>query len=501
MARRFGQNAFAAVSGVVTAAGLAVCLATGQGKIEVTKHATGATASGAAQIQATQYRIRKVPVLVAQAKATATGRITAAWKIKGQAQAPAVAAGSARADFSGYGTAQAIFQFTANPYRLAKSRSFPAKGTATLEGEAYVLQILQGKPAVGTATLYGTTYQLAYGTAVGGASAQGRMVWTAGAKAHAEATAEATGQAVYTVALYGLEAVSEAHVQGHEAVTRNGIRYLEAFGEAIGEVLAENSFIGVHPSVTAFVSADAQARGTYFLGGKGHAQGYCTLQGTMLAATTAVTLVESVSVASATGRIRAWHKFKGEAVVAASGSGTPLVTKTGIQGQGLSSAAGSGSVIVINTKVYPDTGYGVANGKATMNRVRKLAGGPVTTYAVAQAQIQRIHISYGVAKGKGTLNGIPYKTSLFGGKAQAKALAEVTNIQLDLRPAPAQGVVQALGQIERTHVAGGEATGVAMATGGIQVNDAAKAPAARTVMITKESRTALVLTESRTVVV
>ena len=68
MALRFGQNAFAAVSGVVTAAGLAVCLATGQGKIEVTKHATGATASGAAQIQATQYRIRKIPVLVAQSQ-------------------------------------------------------------------------------------------------------------------------------------------------------------------------------------------------------------------------------------------------------------------------------------------------------------------------------------------------------------------------------------------------------------------------------------------------
>ena len=209
----------------------------------------------------------------------------------------------------------------------------------------------------------------------------------------------------------------------------------------------------------------------------------------------------SVSVASATGRIRAWHKFKGESVVAASGSGTPSVTKTGIQGQGLSSAAGLGSVIVINTKVYPDTGYGVANGKATMNRVRKLAGGPVTAYAVAQAQIERIHIGYGVANGEGTLNGIPYKTSLFGGKAQAKALAEVTNIQLDLWPAPGQGVVQALGQIERTHVAGGEATGVAMATGGIQVNDAAKAPTTRTVVVAEEFRTTVVLAESRTIVV
>lgn len=501
MARRFGQNAFAAVSGVVTAAGLAVCLATATGKIEVTKRATGATASVVAQIQATQYRTRKIPVLVAQAKATAQGYAKADWLIAGTAHAPATAYGRGKAEFFGSGNAQASGYMGGTPYRLAKMRTLPAKGTATLQGEGYIYQILQGKPAVGTATLYGTTYHLAYGTAVVGATAQGRMVWTAGAKAHAQATADATGQAAYTVALYGLEAVVEAAARGHEAVTRSGVRYLEAFGEGLCEVIAENSFIGVHPSVTAFVTAEAESRATYFFGGKGHAQGYCTLQGTMLAATTAVTLVESVSVASATGRIRAWHKFKGEAAVTALGNGSPTVKKTGIEGQGISSAAGSGSVIVINTKVYPDTGYGVAHVYGKMNRVRALAGGPVNVFAQGQVQMQRIHKAFGVAQGNGILNGIPYKTTLSSGKAQAKATAQITNIQLDLRPAAAVGSITLSGQIERTHVCAGEAVATAISLVGIQVNDAAKAPSTRTVLVSEEVRTAQVPGESRTVVV
>lgn len=501
MARRFGQNAFAAVSGVVTAAGLAVCLATGQGQIEVIKRAAGVTASGAAQIQATQYRTRKIPVLVAQARATGQGYAKAEWKVAGTAHAPAVVSGSARADYFGSGLLNGTIQFVGTPIRLAKVRSFPAKGTASLEGEAYIYQILQGKPAIGTATLYGTTYHLAYGTAVCGATAQGRMVWTAGAKAHAQAGCEATGQAAYTIALYGFEAFSEAAAYGHEAVTRDGVRYLEAFGEAIGEVLAENSFIGVHPSVSAFGTAEAEGRATYFFGGQGHAQGYCTLQGTMLAATTAVTLVESVSVASATGRIRAWHKFKGEAAVAAVGNGVPVVTETGIQGQSVSTSSGSGSVIVINTKVYPDTGYGVAQVKGTMNRVRSLAGGPVNVFAQGQLQMQRIHVGFGVAQAGATLNGIPNKTSLYGGKAQAKATGEVTNMQLELRPETAVATMQMTGQVERTHLAEGLAVAVAEGTGGIQVNDAAKAPIIRTVVVIEESRTAVVLSESRTVVV
>lgn len=501
MARRFGQNAFAAVSGVVTAAGLAVCLASGQGKIEVIKRASGVTASGVAQIQATQYRTRKIPVLVAQAKATGFGNAKADWKAKGTASAPATAYGRGKAEFFGSGHADVFGFMGGSPYRLAKARTFPAKGTASLEGEAYTYQILQGKPAIGTATLYGTTYHLAYGTGVCSASAQGRMVWTAGAKAHAQATCEGSGQAAYTIAAYGAEALAEAYVRGHEAVTRAGIRYLEAFGEAFGEVLAENSFIGVHPSVSAFGTAEAEGQATYFFGGQGHAQGYCTLQGTMLAATTAVTLVESVSLASATGRIRAWHKFKGEAAVTATGNGVPLVTETGIQGQGLSSSSGSGSVIVINTKVYPDTGYGEAYIKGTMNRVRALAGGPVNVFAHGQLQMQRIHVGYGVAQAGASLDGTPYKTSLYGGKAQAKATGQVTNLQLDIRPAPALATMQMQGQVKRTHFAGGLAIALATTTGGIQVNDAAKAPITRTVVVIEETRTAVVLIESRTVVV
>ena len=97
MALRFGQNAFAAISGVVTTAGLAVCLATAQGQIEVIKRTAGATASVVAQIQGTQYRIRKIPVLMAQAGATAQGNAKADWRAAGTVNASATAYGRSRA--------------------------------------------------------------------------------------------------------------------------------------------------------------------------------------------------------------------------------------------------------------------------------------------------------------------------------------------------------------------------------------------------------------------
>lgn len=501
MARHFGQNAFAAVFGVVTATGLAVCLATGQGKIEVIKRTAGATASVVAQIQGTQYRIRKIPVLVAQSQASAQGRITADWKIAGQAQAPAVATGSVRADFSGYGTAQAIFQFTANPYRLVKPRSFPAKGTATLEGNAYVSQILQGKPAVGTATLYGTTYHLAYGTAVGGATAQGQMVWTAGAKAHAEATAEGTGHAGYTIALYGQEAIAEAYVSGHEAVTRSGVRYLDAFGEAIGTVVAENTHIAIYPSATAFVTANLSGRALYILGGQGHAQSQCSLSGTMIAAATAVTLVQGDTQAQATGRIRAFHRFKGKAYSQAVGNGTPLVTHTGVSGTGISSASGSGTVQVRNTKVYPDTAYGVAQLHGQMNRVKFLSGSGANVYSQVQVHMQRVHIGYGVAKAVGLLTGKQYRIRLFKGTAQAQVTAQILNIHRSFEVVPAVGNAQLFGQLKRDQFMSGEAVATATSNVGVQVNDVGRAPNTRTMQVLNDPRTVVVVKETRTIVV
>lgn len=502
MALRLGQVAFGTVGGgIVAAAGLAACLASAQGKIEVRKHASGSPAVAAAQIQGKAYRTRKVPVLAAQANASAQGRIKANCYVSGLAQAVATAYGRGTAEFSGYGEANATYTFAASPYRIARTRGQVARGTAALSGEAYLYQILHGKPAEATATLYGTTYHLAYGTAACTASATAQLHWRAGVTAEAMATAVAEGTAQYTMTLWPAIAEPQAVVRAEDAVTIDGVRYLEVFGEAVVEAIAENTHMAIYPSVTALVSAQAQARAKYTFGAKGHAQGVCSLFGSMIAATTAVTLVQGDSVSSATGRIRALHRFKGHAQVSASGNGVPLVTETGVVGQGIVQATGSGTVLVRNTKVYPDDAYGVAALSGRFNRVRSVSGSGANMYSYAQGQMQRIHIAYGVALATANLAGKQFRTRLFGGAAHAAVTADVLNMQLEFAVAPAEASVVFTGQIQREQFVSGEALGVAMSNVGIQVNDAARAPVSRTVVVLTESRTAFVAEESRTIVV
>lgn len=501
MARRFGQNAFAAVSGVVTAAGMAVCLVSAQGQIEVRKHATGATASVAAQIQGTQYRTRKIPVLVAQAQATASGNAKADWLVAGTAYAPATAYGRGTAEFFGSGEANAVFTFDASPYRIARTRGMVARGGAQAQAEAYLYQVLYGVPAKVSASLYGTTYHLAYGVAPGTASASGRITWHAGIKAEAFAGAAAEAAAHYTVTLWPIEAVGEATAYGEDAVTIGGVRYQEAYGRAVAEGLAENTHIAIYPSVTAWVSANLQGQAAYIVGAKGEAQGKATLSGTMIAASTAVTLVQGDSLAQATGRLRAFHKFKGTAEVQASGNGVPLVTETGVNGHGQVSATGVGTVQVRNTKVYPDTGYGVALLKGVMNRVKSLAGVSASAYSSVMVKVRRIHIGYGVAKGNGYLSGTQFRTRLFGGVAKAAAKAQILNLERIFVVRPAVGTAQAFGQIKRDHFISGIAVGSATSDVRVQVNDAVQAPVGRTVLVLNEPRLALATPESRTLVV
>ena len=501
MPRHFGQNAFATVSGVVTTAGLAVCLATGQGQIEVIKRTTGATASVVAQIQGTQYRIRKIPVLVAQSQASAQGYAKADWQIAGTVNASVTAYGRSKADFYAAGIAEVLGYMGGSPYRLAKVRAFTAKGEATLEGSAYTFQMLKSVPAVGTATLYGTTYHLAYGTVAVSANAQGQMKWTAGAKAHAEATAECTGQAEYTIALYGQEASVEAYVSGHEAVTRSGVRYLDAYGKAVCTVAAENSHIAIYPSVTAFVTANMSGRALYILGGQGHAQSQCSLSGTMIAAATAVTLVQGDTQAQATGRIRALHRFKGEARSQAVGNGTPLVTHTGVSGTGSSAASGSGTVQVQNTKVYPDTGYGVALIRGQMNRIKSVAGAGASVYSQVQVHMQRVHIGYGIAYAEGLLTGKQYRIRLFKGTVQANVTAQILNIHRSFEVVPAVGNAQLFGQLKRDQFMSGEAVATATSNVGVQVNDVGHAPNTRTMQVLNDPRTVVVPKETRIIVV
>lgn len=545
MAVRLGQTVFGTVSGVVTAAGFAVCLAAAQGKIEVRKHATGVTASAAAQIQGTQYRTRKIPVLTAQTTATATAYAKANWFAAGSAQANATAYGRGTADFFGSGYADGTIQFVGTPVRLAKVRPFPAKATATLEGEAFVHEILYGKPAECRATLYGTTYHLAYGTAVCSASGSGRVSWKAGVTTEAMATAVAEVTAQYTVSLWPGIGNVEATVRAEDAVTIGGVRYLEVYGEAIATCVAENTHVAIYPSVTAFVTSNLSGRAAYVLGGQGHAQGQSTLFGTMIAASTAVTLVQGDTQAQATGRIRAQHRFKGEAHGQAIGNGIPLVTHTGVSGTGISSAFGSGTVQVRNTKVYPDNAYGVAVIQGQQNRVRSLAGVSAWVYSTAQVQIRRVHIAYGVAVATATLVGQQRRTHFASGvatansvllgtqfpirersgtaqgqstaklqtvqwylkalpivfMAEAVATAQVHSVKRELAGLPAAGQASLGGQIKYTRMFSGVAGVTATSNVYIKVNNATAAPLTRKILVSADPRVIITPTESRTLVV
>lgn len=501
MALRFGQTLFGAVSGVVTAAGFAACLASAQGQMAVIKHVSGAPAEPTAQLQGTAYRTRKIPVLTAQVSATGSGNAKADWLVAGTAQAEALGYGRGTAEFFGAGTADVVCTTEGYPYRLVKLYPLHAKSTATLSGEAYVFELLYGMPARATATLYGTTYHLAYGTAVASASATGQLTWHAGAKGEAQATAEGNGAAVYTLAVYGIEAQVEAQARAEEAITKAGVRYQELYGEASCEVVALNTHMAIYPSVTAWVSAQATAQAHYILGTAGNGQASCSISGTVIASATAVTLVQGSTSITATGRIRAWHKFKGEAQVQAQGDGTPLVTETGVSGTGTVQASGSGTVQVRDTKAYPDDGYGVALLQGQMNRVRTVSGAPVGVFGYAQAQMQKIHIAYGVAYSVSTLAGSQFRTRLMGGAAQGNSTGQLLNVQLNLQGVPAAATASLSGQIQRDQYLTGEALGTATSAVGIQVNDAARAPASRVVQVLAEARTVIVAEESRTIVV
>lgn len=501
MAQRFGQTIFGMVSGVVTAAGLAVCLATAQGHIEVRKRVSGSPAVTTAQVQATAYRTLKIPVLVAQTSAVATGKTKAYWKASGTAQGAATVNGQALAYFYGNGQADGYVLFTGTPVRLTKPRTLPAKGEASISGEMYTFEFLYGKPAECSATLYGTTYHLAYGTAECSAQAQGRITWKAGVTSEGVSTGEAEGTAQYTIALWAEEAQVTATARAEDAVRIDGVRYLEVFGTAETTAEAVNTHIAIYPSVTVFVSAALEGRAAYVVGSGGHAQAEAVLEGTMLAAITAVTLVQGATVAQATGRIRAFHRFKGKAHVQATGNGVPIVTETGITGSSLSSATGSGTVLVTNTKVYPDTGYGVAKLSGGMNRVQFVSGAGASAYSQFSVKMEKIHNAHGVASAVSTLSGLQYRTRLLRGHAEGQATGKVLNLQLTFEVDQAVGTAELFGQMQRNHFASGIAEGFATSDTRVQVNDAVRAPSNRTLYVQNEERIVYALKEPRIIVV
>lgn len=503
MQSRLGQTLFGAALGIVTAAGLAGAVAVASGQMNVRKAIPLTPASANAQVQGRVYRITRGKATGATAYAL-TSNIPKAFKnAKGVGQSIAQVTGWAHADFFGAGSAYSYGQMGGHPVRLVRLHPISAKGFADALGEGYVFQLMYPAPARAFATGFGTTYHLAYGHALGECDANGQIAWRAGAYGEAVATAQLDGWVTYTASMYGGVANGEAQLHWEPAVTIGGVRYLDAFGNANAFAQSELTNWAYYPSVQAHAYAHAELRAQYFLGIAGVGQAIATLEGTMIGAGTSAGVVQSDSIALATGRLRGYPRGYGNAISSATGSGDAVIKKTGAQGTGVGRVTATQVIDaqVINTKASPNDGYGVAMGKATMNRIRFIAGRAGENYATGVGISVKTQFGYGVAQGRALLTARQYRTRIVGlTPASANAVLSA-QIQVDVLPPPANASAEALGQMERIHIASGEAFAAATAEGANQVNDAVKAPATRTVLVTQESRTTVVLAESRTVIV
>lgn len=503
MQARLGQTLFGAALGVVTAAGLAGAMAAASGKMEVRKRCLGSPAAAVSQVQGTQYRTTKGKAQTAPAFAVVSGQSTAFFYGTGLSQALAQAQGRSWAQFFGAGSASAYGHMPGYPVRLAKLRPISAKGYANGQAEGYIFQLMYPAPAKAVATGLGTTYHLVYGLAIGQAQATGQVSWRVGAYGEGVATAQGEASAGYTIAAYGSEALALASLHWEPAITIDGVRHVDAFGLADAGATVELTNWAYYPSVTAVATAQAQAQVQYTIGLKAEGTAEAALFGTMIAADTSAGVMQSDSIAVASGRLRSFARGYGSANGLATGYGNALVTHTGVQGQGTgrSTVVQAQPAVVKNTKAYPDDGYGVAKARAQMNRVRTMAGRAGETVATVQVKATKIQFIHGVANGRAELSGTQYRTVLTtGGRALADAQVSAT-VQLNLFPFPLSALAQALGQQQRTTLGAGEALAQASGVGANQVNDAVKAPVTRTVVLTAESRLVLALAEPRTIVV
>lgn len=500
---RLGQTLFGAALGIVTAAGLAGAMATAKGAMEVRKQCYGSPATSTAVVSAKQYRTTRAKAQTAPAFALVSGKGTAYFYSSGLGKAAANAQGNLWAEFFASGSAEAYGRMPGQPVRLARVRPISAKAFANGEGTGYIFELMYPAPAKGVATGFGTTYHLAYGHAVGKSLASGQVSWRAGAYGEALAQSSAEAAAEYTIAFYGEDAVVTSSLHWEPTVTIGGVRYVDAFGEATASIQAELTNWAYYPSVTAWASAYAEAKGKYTIGVSGEAVASAHLAGSMIAADTSAGLVKSDSIAVATGRIRTFAKGYASGNGIATGYGDVLLTQTRAQGHGVASSTvvQATQAVVKNTKAYPDDGYGVAKGRARMNRVRTMAGHPGITEANVVVKVTKIHIAYGVAVGCAYLKGTQYRTmKSTGNRSQAKSQLTATT-QFNLFPYPVTSLAQISGQQKRTTFAEGIAEAYALGEGANQVNDAVKAPVSRTLVVTGEDRVVLVQAETRIIVV
>lgn len=458
MLARFGQTLFGgAAAGVITAAGLAACVATGAGTLETQRYASG-SAQALAQLQGTARRSVAGYSAGLLSTATGAGKAAAQYSKAGLAQAIAQVTGRSRADACGYGQANAYATVQGAPYRQARSYPYHAAATASAQAEGYIYQFGEPGPARAYATLYGTTYYVGRGSAAAFASLGGSTLKTAGALGHAEAVTNASAYARYVLGALGA-GFGEANLLGDAAVTHSDVRYFQGVGLALATAHAVVNTVEVYQAQTALAFATLRGTAQYFIGGAGHGSGIATADVNPLAATTGVT-----------GEAQAWAHASASALFCYGGAGMAQAYANGSTG---------GDPRIIHTAV---SGNGGAMATLAAVGKRTVTGSAAATAkALVAAQSTKLAVA----------------------KSAATAVAITTSgaVQLDVRGAylTAEAVAQATA--ERTLQAAGVADATADAIGYNQINDLTRAPASRTLLIDSIPRLATVVAESRLITV
>lgn len=483
---------------LVTAAGTAVCAASATANAQKTRVAGGA-ASVKATVTLAPKRTATAHPQPINCTAAATGRGAAQrWSVSGLAAALAQVSGRSRVDFvAAASVANAYGQVNAQPLRRARAFARQAQAFATLDGQGYIFELAYPSPARATAWGFGTTYQTGHGEALATAALSGQGAWASGGAGRAVVEVIANATWAYTAGGQGVGVV-KATAWADAAVRREGIRYFEGFGIAEASANCFLTTLAIYQSQTAHAYAHLVQSSIQIRGARGKGKAYATAIADALTVGTAATLLTGTTHAVASGRAQLGACGRGAVSSKATAIGAPLVRPTKNYGAMASALAmASAAATVCSTKVYPDTAYGVATAKATMNRIRRVVGQPASADAVlSNTAFVRNRVAVGVALAQVALSAASTKTQHFAGLASADAVGAISvAISVRAQPVLARASMTLVPKRDTYGIASG--AGRATASGYNQVNDLLRAPAARTLVVEAPPRLFDVPAETR----
>jgi|GEM_PF-3923916 len=485
---------------LVTAAGLAVCAATATAEGLKTRFGGGAAKTQATVTVTPKRTAQAAPARIdCAASAKGTAAVTV-WSVSSAARAVATFTGRSQVDFFAPASVANVYgRASAQAHRDAKVVARAAQAFASIEGEGYIFEIAYPGPARATAWAFGTTYQTGWGQALSEATISGRASWEAGATGRAVAGADAEADWVFIAGAEGAEGGGRATASGDAAVRRNGVLEFEAVGVAKAAAVGTVAVLAIYQAQTAHAYATLEQSSIHTRGARGQAAAHAEGVGDANVVGTAAALSAGFTQAAAFGNAQIQMQARGAGNARAAFSAAPQVIDTRVPVKAaVVSAHGSGSPVVRNTKVYPDTAYGVANGSARQNRILTTGGEPVSTRSEARnASVVRTRSVVAVGLAQAKFRVVATKTMDAIGVVEVMAYATAT-VGIATQGLPARGVasVETLGS-RRVHSGQGICQAEADAQGWNQVNDLLRAPPERIAVVTDSPRRVEIAAENR----